>query len=56
MITRAHITRRAAAAAWVWLTTPRPSLDGAMPLELLARGEIDRVTDALRGDRQGDFA
>ena len=26
------------------------------PLELLARGEIDRVTDALRGDRQGDFA
>ena len=43
-------------AAWVWLSTPRPSLDGAMPLELLAGGEIDRVTDALRGDRQGDFA
>ena len=43
-------------AAWVWLATPRPSLDGAMPLELLAGGEIDRVTDALRGDRQGDFA
>ena len=43
-------------AAWIWLTPPRPSLDGAMPLELLARGEIDRVTDAVRGHRQGDFA
>ncbi len=43
-------------AAWVWLTTPLSSLDGAMPLTVLARGEIDRVADAARGDLQGDFA
>ena len=43
-------------AAWAWLTTPRPSLDGATPLSLLARGEIERVADAARGDLQGDFA
>ena len=43
-------------AAWAWLTTPRPSLDGAQPLTLLARGEVDRVAEAARGDRQGDFA
>ena len=43
-------------AAWVWLTTPRPSLDGARPLTLLAGGEIDRVANAAEGDRQGDFA
>ena len=42
-------------AAWVWLTTPRPSLDGAAPLALLARGEVERVAEAARGDRQGDF-
>ena len=43
-------------AAWVWLTTPRPSLDGASPLALLARGEVERVAEAAQGDRQGDFA
>ena len=43
-------------AAWFWLTTPRPSLDGAPPLALLARGEIERVAEATSGDRQGDFA
>lgn len=43
-------------AAWVWLTTELTSLDGAMPLTLLARGEIDRVARAAEGDRQGDFA
>ena len=43
-------------AAWVWLTTPRPSLDGAPPLALLARGEVERVAEAAQGDRQGDFA
>ena len=43
-------------AAWVWLTTARPSLDGAEPLALLARGEVKRVTEAAQGDRQGDFA
>ena len=43
-------------AAWVWLTTPRHSLDGEEPLTLLARGESDRVTDAATGDKQGDFA
>ena len=43
-------------AAWVWLTTPRPSLDGATPLALLGRGEVERVAEAARGDRQGDFA
>ncbi len=42
-------------AAWVWLTTPRPSLDGAMPLTLLAGGEIDRVAKAAEGHLQGDF-
>ena len=43
-------------AAWVWLTTNRPSLDGAMPLTLLVGGEIDRVAKVAEGDRQGDFA
>ena len=43
-------------AAWVWLTTARPSLDGAEPLALLARGEIERVAETVQGDRQGDFA
>ena len=43
-------------AAWVWLTTELPSLDGATPLTLLAAGEIDRVAKAAEGDRQGDFA
>ena len=43
-------------AAWVWLTTPRPSLDGAALLALLARGEVERVAEAAKGDRQGDFA
>ena len=43
-------------AAWVWLTTPRPSLDGEEPLTLLVRGEIDRVAEAAEGDVQGDFA
>ena len=43
-------------AAWVWLTTRRPSLDGAKPLMLLAGGEADRVAKAAEGDKQGDFA
>ena len=43
-------------AAWSWLTTPRPSLDGSMPLKLLAEGEIDCVEKAAVGDLQGDFA
>ena len=43
-------------AAWVWLTTELASLEGAMPLTLLAAGEIERVTKAAEGDRQGDFA
>ena len=43
-------------AAWVWLTTPRPSLDGAAPLALIAEGEVERVAAAARGDLQGDFA
>ena len=43
-------------AAWIWLTTELSSLDGAKPLTLLARGEIDRVAKAAEGDRQGDFA
>ena len=43
-------------AAWVWLTTERASLDGAKPLALLAKGEVDRVAEAVEGDKQGDFA
>ena len=43
-------------AAWVWLTTPRPSLNGAKPLDLMRRGETERVTAAAKGDLQGDFA
>ena len=43
-------------AAWIWLTTPRPSLDGMKPLVLLGRGESDRVAAAAEGDGQGDFA
>ena len=43
-------------AARVWLTTPLSSLEGAEPLALLARGEVDRVAEVAQGDRQGDFA
>lgn len=43
-------------AAWVWLTTERASLDGVKPLTLLAKGEVDRVAEAVEGDKQGDFA
>lgn len=42
-------------AAWIWLTTPRSSLDGAEPLTLLSQGECDRVVTAAAGDMQGDF-
>ena len=42
-------------AAWVWLTTERASLDGVKPLTLLAKGEVDRVAEAVEGDKQGDF-
>ena len=43
-------------AAWIWLTTPRPSLDGSTPLALLRSGHMDRVAAAAEGDAQGDFA
>ena len=43
-------------STWVWLTTPRVSLDGETPMELLASGETDRVVKAAEGDKQGDFA
>ena len=43
-------------AAWVSLTTPLSSLEGAEPLALLARGEVDRVAEVAQGDRQCDFA
>ena len=43
-------------SAWIWLTTPRPSLDGAKPIALLGQGESDRVAAAAKGDAQGDFA
>ena len=43
-------------AAWIWLKAPRPSLDGAIPLRLMAKGEVDAVVDAIHGDLQGDFA
>lgn len=42
-------------AAWVWLTTPLPALDGQKPLQLLRSGEPDRVMVAVQGDLQGDF-
>ncbi|MCY4342853.1 MAG: hypothetical protein OXE83_04680 [Gammaproteobacteria bacterium] len=42
-------------AAWVWLTTPLPSLEGALPLALLAEGQIQTVANAAKGDLQGDF-
>lgn len=43
-------------AAWVWLTTAHASLDGDKPLALLAKGEVDRVAEAVEADKQGDFA
>lgn len=43
-------------SAWIWLTTPRPSLNGAKPIALLGQGESDRVAAAAEGDAQGDFA
>lgn len=42
--------------AWTWLTTPRPSLNGAKPIVLLRKGEGDQVAAAAAGDAQGDFA
>lgn len=42
-------------AAWVWLTTLRPSLDGAAPFTPPARGEIEPEADAARGDPHGDY-
>ncbi|HSR72231.1 MAG TPA: hypothetical protein VLL72_07600, partial [Kiloniellales bacterium] len=42
--------------AWIWLTTPRPGLEGATPLALLRRGEVERAAAAAAGDAQGDFA
>lgn len=43
-------------SAWVWLTTPQPSLDGQIPLALLRAGDSEQVVAAARGDAQGDFA
>lgn len=43
-------------AAWNWLMTPRPALDGATPLAVLRRGEVERAIAAAAGDAQGDFA
>lgn len=43
-------------AAWVWLTTPRSSLDGVTPLALLKRGESRRAIAAAEGEAQGGFA
>ena len=40
-------------AAWVWLTTPRPSLDGATPLALLARGEVEACGGGSQGRPAG---
>lgn len=42
-------------AAWAWLTTPLPALDGRKPLQLLRSGERDQVIAAVQGDLQGDF-
>lgn len=43
-------------AAWIWLTTPLPSLNRTKPLALLRQGESDNVVAAAEGDVQGDFA
>ena len=43
-------------AAWIWLTTELSSLDGATPLALLAKGEVDRVARAAEGELLGDIA
>ena len=40
-------------AAWVWLTTPWPSLHGATPLALLVRGEAGPVARAAQGRPAG---
>jgi uncharacterized protein (DUF2384 family) len=32
-----------------WLLAPNPRLDGQRPVELVARGEVDRVLSAARG-------
>ena len=42
-------------SAWVWRTTPQPSLDGAPPLALLAQDEVERVAEAAQEDQQGRF-
>lgn len=42
-------------SAWVWLTTPQPSLEGQTPLVLLHAGNSERVVAAAAGDTQGDF-
>lgn len=42
-------------AAWMWLKSPHPVLDGATPLNVLKRGHSESVTAAAQGDMQGDF-
>ncbi len=42
-------------AAWCWLSAPVTALDGAEPLDLLRRGEVDLVQAVARGALQGDF-
>lgn len=42
-------------AAWLWLTTPAPALDGEPPLALLKRGKIDSVARAAEAYAQGGF-
>ena len=43
-------------AAWLWLTTPSPALNGTTPLNRLRKGQIDKVEAAAIGYGQGDFA
>ena len=42
-------------SAWMWLKSPHPALDGAVPLDLLKRGHAESVVAAAQGDMQGDF-
>ena len=42
-------------AAWWWLTTPCPGLNGKRPMDCLRQGQVDDVVFALEGYLQGTF-
>ncbi|WP_154080800.1 antitoxin Xre/MbcA/ParS toxin-binding domain-containing protein, partial [Vibrio paracholerae] len=42
--------------ASLWLTSPLAVLGGSTPLELIHRGDVERVLGLLRNLKYGDFS